>query len=331
MKILLDRHITGIDIGKKSIKLVQCVCKNNTVIIKRAALIELPDNYEEDAFLDVAIDAINKNRKIIKVNLNNIALICPKGLYSSFSVRLPNMPKKELIAALEWETKKVSNLAPEDLNIDYYPNIQSESETEYLVYYAEKSKIDYIMAKFEAYGMKIKYLDVPDMAEVACFNALYSDDGTVKGFFNMGATGSRLLLVSKGSILLNRILVDNLKSLYEDFKNENFEDLTYKDILELRGFNDERAKKKLERYLNDTIFELTRSIDYFKANFKMPPPTNIFLSGGVFKIPGVFSYFKNNIPYPILLNNVLEVAGYKDEALCKYGYFFNFALGAAAR
>lgn len=328
---IFNGDVTGIDLGRKYIKLIQCSRKGAAVVIKRAAVIELPDIYAEDTFLDIALDAITKNKKNHKINLSNVAIVCPKEYYSSINITLPIMPKKELISALEWEVKKASNLDAEYFNIDYYPNKCSEKQTEYLVYYAEKSKINMLISKFNAYKIKLKYIDVSEMADLACYNALYSDDGTVKGFFDFGATQSRFVIAKSGTILLHRTLSYNLKNLYETFKSEIFENLTYKEALELRGFNDPEAEKLLVNYLNDVIFEIMRSIDYFKANFKMPAPTNIFLSGGLFKIPGVFDYFKNNLAYPVTLNNVLELCGYKDEKLCENGYFFNLALGVAIR
>lgn len=322
---------TGIDLGKKTVKLVQCNASGNVVRVKNAAIIELPDNYSDDTFIDVALDAINRNRKSNKINLNNVALVCPSDLYSSFSVTLPVMPKKDLVAALEWEVKKASNKQPEELNIDYYPNKVSDNQIEYLVYYAEKTKIDLLTAKFNSYKIKLKYIDVDDLAEVACFNALYSDDGTVKAFFDFGSTKSHILIVKSGSIFLNRPISENLVTIYEAFKGEIFENFNYKDALELRGFQESEVAKLLAKYVNEVIFELNRSIDFFKATYRLPSPTNIFLSGGAFKIPGMFEYFKNNLSYPVTLNNVLEIAGCKDEAVCKYGYLFTRAVGVAVR
>ncbi len=328
---LFKGDVTGIDLGKKWIKIVQCGRKGGAVLIKKAAMIELPDTYSEDTFLDIALDAINRNRKSNKINLSNVAIISPREYYSSLQVTLPVMSVKELLSALEWEVKKASGIEPELLNVDYYPNRVSEKQVEYLVYYAEKAKIDTLTAKFNAYKIGLKYIDVGEMAEVACFNAIYSDDGTIKAFFDMGASGARLIITKSTSILLERTLSENVKTIYEIFKSEIFENLTYKEALELRGFDDPASEKLLSTYLNDVIFELTRSVDYFKANYRLPEPTNIFLSGGVFKIPGVFEYFKSGLPYPVTLNNVLETCGYKDEKLAEEGYRFNLALGAAVR
>ncbi len=328
---LFNGDVTGIDLGKRTVKLVQCNNSGNVVRVKKAAVIELPDNYSDDTFIDVALDAINRNRKKNKITLNNVAIVCPSQLYASFSVTLPVMPKKDLIAALEWEVKKASGKQPEELNIDYYPNRVSNNQIDYLVYYAEKAKIDQLANKFASYKIKLRYIDVDDLAEVACFNALYSDDGTVKAFFDFGATKSHILIVKSGCILLNRTLTENLATMYEMLKGEIFENLNYKDALELRGFKEPEVAKLLTNYINDIIFELNRSIDYFKATFRLPSPTNIFLSGGGFSIPGMLEYFKNNLTYPVTLNNVLEIVGCKDETVCKYGYLFTRAVGVAVR
>lgn len=328
---LLRSDITGIDLGKKAIKIVQSSCKNSIVKIKNAAYIELPDNYSEDTFIDIALDAINRNRKISKVNTTNISLICPTEMLNSIKVTLPLMPQKELISALEWEVKKVSNLEPEMVNIDYYPNVVTNNEIKYLVYYVEKAKVDALVAKFKNYNVNLKYIDVAEMTELACFNAVYSNDGSVKGFLDVGYTQTKIVFIKNSSILFQRTLPDNLQNLYQSISAEDFEGISYKDVIVYKGLKDAKVEKIVKDFLNELVFEISRSVDYFTVTFKLTPPTNIFLSGGFFKIPGVLEFLKSSLSYPVTLNNVLDVCGYKDEKLNRMGFCFNFALGASIR
>lgn len=328
---ILRGDITGIDLGKKAIKIVQSSYKNGVVRIKNAAYIEFPDNYSENTFIDIALEAINRNRKIFKIDTTNASLICPSELLNSFDITLPLMPQKELISALEWEVKKASNLEPEMINIDFYPNVVTKSEIKYLVYYVEKTKIDALVAKFKSYNVNLKYIDVAEMAELACFKTVYSNDGSVKGFIDVGYTQTKIVFIKNNSILFQRTLPDNLKNLYHIISAEDFEGISYKDVIEYKGLKEAKVEKIVKDFLNELAFEISRSVDYFTVTFKLPPPTNIFLSGGLFKIAGVIKFLKSSLSYPVTLNNVLDVCEYKDEKLNRMGFCFNFALGASIR
>lgn len=327
----LNRPITGIDFGKKVVKLAHCALDNGNPVVKKASFIELPDDYAEDTYLDIALDSIVRNKKLHNIPLDNTAIICPRDLYASFNVSFPVMPKDELFSALQWEIKRVSNLEPEKVNFDYYPNIKKENETEYLVYYAEKEKINALTGKFKKYGITLRYIDVEDMVHLACFNALYTDDGTVKGFFDMGYSRSKIIIAKGGVLRFNREWDHNLRTIYDKLEKEYLKGTNYKEALEIRGFNDEIVSRILTEYLSELLYEISRSIDYFTANYKLSPPTNVFLSGGFFKIPGVFEFFQKNFAYSTTLNNVLDVAGYDDKNVSQAGFMFNLAVGAALR
>jgi Tfp pilus assembly PilM family ATPase len=327
----LNGTVTGIDFGSKAIKLAECRFKGGNPEVVNAFSIELPDDYAQDTYFDLALDAMVRTRKSHKISLSNVAIICPKDLLEVFNVVFPAMPKNELYFAMQRETKRVSNLDPENINFDYCPNIEKEGGTEYLVYYAEKRKINSLVAKFKKYGINVSYIDVEDMVYLACFKNIYTDDGSTKGFFDIGYSQSGIILANNGVQRFNKKLNYNLKTVYDRLKTENFKDGGYKDVLEIKGLKDETVNRVLTKYLSELLYDISKSIDHFMTNCKLSPPTNIFLSGGIFRIPGVYEFVQKNLGYSTTLNNVLDVAGYKDQSIAMIGFTFNLAVGVALR
>lgn len=320
---LFKREVTGIDIGTKTIKIICSKGDTKKTVVQKALTIELPDDYNLENHLDIAFHLISQTKKEHKISLNNVAILCPKFFYDSFTVKLPNMKVKDLKSAINWEFKNRFNINPENYNIDYYPNNTLEgNQIEYLIYFAEKSKIDEIVLKAKNYGINIRYIDIDIIANIICYNASYYSDNTIKALLDIGYNSGRITFLQNEKILFNRELEFGLKGLYNLFSSDNFNNLKFK------GLKEERIEKISSTYLSELMFDITKSIDYFVNALKYPQPTSILCNGGLFSIPGMFEHFQKNIPYTMILNNVLEITNYSGE-LKKFGYLFNLALGLA--
>jgi len=318
--------ITGIDIGTKSIKLVSAkICKNK-IKIRNVSMIEIKEDYDEESHIYLAFDLIMQYKTKNNISLKNVALICPNYLYNVIYVTLPEIKKeKDLKLAINWEFKNKTGLPIEDFNIDYYPNGKVEDNNiEFLVYYAEKNKIEEIQRKGKFFGLNINYIDIDTIANVICFNTLYNLDDNIRVLLDMGYQHTNIAFVSKEKILFNRVLNLGIRKLLSELENEEVK------IFKVKGINSDEIIQKVNDTLIDIIFEITRTIDYFINGLKQPAPVSIICNGGFFSIPGLFSFFKEHLPYPLILNNVFEHIDYNGEYK-NVGHLFNLALGVALR
>ncbi len=327
---LFGKSITGIDVGTKTVKIANCIKQGSSYKVLKAHKIDLPEDLNLDSNLDYIIETIRRSCEVSKIPLNNVALVASESWYQSFSVTLPDMPKKELKNALLFEIKRYSGLNISDVTFDYYLNNSLKDKNEYLVYFAEKERIKVIIDKFKSHKINIKYIDVRDLIALALYVEIYADDKQIKCFFDLGYSDFKVIFTKENRFMFSRTISHGVKSIYEILRNT----VTEENLLELfmfKGLENELIEKILRDYFYEIFNELLRTIKFFAATYRLGEPSNIIYTGGIFAIPGVHRYFCQNIPYPCILNNVLDILNYHDKELRDIGFMFNYAVGAAIR
>jgi len=322
--MFFKNFVTGIDIGTKTIKLVSAKRDNKKIKIKNVSMIQIKEEFDAENHIYLAFDLITKHKAKNSISLKNVAITCPKHFYEVINITLPEIKKKkDLKSAINWEFKNRTGLNIENFNIDYYPNGKTDDNSiEYLVYYAEKNKIEDIQRKGRLFGLNINYIDIDTIANVICFNTLYNFDENVRVLLDIGYQNTNITFVSKEKILFNRDLSLGIINLISGLESDEIK------ILNVKGINSEEVAQKVDNILTEIIFEINRTIDYFINGLKQPAPICIICNGGFFSIPGLFSFFKEHFPYPLILNNVFEHVVYNGEYK-SVGYLFNLALGVA--
>ena len=217
--------------------------------------------------------------------------------------------------------KSKYGLDPENINIDYFVNdVIDENIFEYQVYFAEKQKIDEILNNASKFNIKIKYIDIDYIAYSQCFNSLYPQDGNIKILLDIGYQKTMIIFLHNDRILFYRKLNLGLLNLFNLLDEEEIK------IAKVKGLLQEDINKKLIEVVTEIMLEISKTIDYFVNGLKYPSPANIFCNGGFFTIPGVLNFFKENTPFPVMINNVLELLNYKGEYK-SLGYLFHLAVG----
>ncbi len=326
-----NRAITGIDLGNSIIKVAFCNYRKNRPYVIKALKINLPQDYNINEDLDFCIESTKRSCKFAKIPLSNVAIVANDSWYNSFVIALPDMPKKDLEKALLYEIKRQSNIDLKDIIHDYYPNKKLNNQLEYYVFYADKPKIENILKKFKNHGINVKFIDVEEMTALALYKNIYADDKTIKCFFDFGYLDSKIIFTKEESLIFTRNISSGTKQIKDLLLNSSSQEDNILEILEFKGLNDPNIEEKLKDYLSEILYEIIRTINFFTATYKEPNPSNIIFSGGIFAIPGFFEYFCQNIQYPCILNNVLDLLDYKDEGIKKSGFMFNYAVGVALR
>jgi Tfp pilus assembly PilM family ATPase len=109
--------------------------------------------------------------------------------------------------------------------------------------------------------------------------------------------------------------------------------------LVLEGLSEEEAEKvlregsreQLSGPLSDISLEVSRSIDFYKANFKEKAIAEIILAGGVSLNPGVRDFFSEAFGLPVTVPDPFKDLHLADEGMRPLGPLFAIAAGLARR
>lgn len=320
--MFFSKNITGIDIGSKTIKIVSVRVSKNKLSIDKALVIEIPDQLEEEKDFRTAFSLINHYAPKKGISLKNVAIFCPSNLYNSVNLIIPPIKKQQDIrSAILWELKNKYNVEPSEVNIDYFLISSTEdNKFEYQVFYSDRKNIDALQSEALKFNINIKYIDIDYIAYTLCFNTLYPQDENIKVLLDIGYQRCMMVFLIKDKILFTRELSLGLVNLFNHLTNDEIK------TLKIKGILNESVNDIIKKSVTEILLEISKTIDYFINGLKHPAPSNIFCNGGFFAIPGVLNFFKENLPYPVILNNVLELVNYNGEYKTS-GYLFHLALG----
>lgn len=320
--MFITKKITGIDIGSKAIKMLSVKIKNKQFTIEKALIQEIPNDLEEEQNFKAIFSLINQLAIKKSISLKNVAIFCPDNLYNSVNLILPKIQKKQDIkSAILWELKNKFGLDPTTVNMDYFINSYTEDgKVEYQVFYSDKKNIQTLQNEAMRFNINIKYIDINYIAYSLCFNSLYPQDENIKVLLDVGYKNCKMIFLLRDKILFIRDLNLGLINIFSNLTDDEIK------AVKIRGMLNNENNKILNNSVTEILLEISKTIDYFINGLKYPAPSNIFCNGGLFAIPGVYNFFKENMPYPVILNNVLELSNYNGEYK-SLGFLFHLALG----
>lgn len=161
------RKVVGLDIDHFSIRAAEVIRKGRTKVVTKLGSVPLPEGAIVDGkLLDVQGVTLALERLLVEqgISANSTILGLRSGWITVKTHRLPNMGKRELDKALEFEVPELVSFPvqnPEDVSYDYFINRQTDTEVEIvLVACPRQYLIPYIEA-IKASGLSLEVIDLP--------------------------------------------------------------------------------------------------------------------------------------------------------------------------
>ena len=162
----MARKVVGLDIDHSSIRVAEVVRKGKTKVVTKLGLVPLPER--------TIIDGKVANVKALSTGLEQLLL--EQDISASSAVlglrngwitvkthRLPNMPKKELDKALEFEVPELVSFSvqnPKDVSYDYFINGRTENETEIVLVACPRQHLNPYIEAVNLSGLSLEVIDL---------------------------------------------------------------------------------------------------------------------------------------------------------------------------
>lgn len=312
---IVRSSLLGVDLGSSSIKIVGLSGKKVSV----AAFLDISSKERDDE-----IQLINRLRDFFST-LNIIgreaAIHIPGTLSFVRTINLPLMPPGELKEAVRWEIKRHLPYPVEEAVFDY---VADEIPDGIAVTFAsaERKDVQAYIFPFKESGLNVVAIDISPLALIRALKP--QEQGNIV-LLDIGARNMEINII-KGSILR---LTRTVEMGGEDIINYLIEEGTSQEeslrIL-INGHSD-----KMRDILNQLLREVSRSMDYYKANFKERSFSGLMLTGGVSLNPHIKEYFSQVLNIPVSVPNPFNGFYLKDESVRAFGPRFSIAVGLARR
>jgi type IV pilus assembly protein PilM len=303
----------GCDLGRSAVKLVQLQRSGRGWSVLQAELRELtPEAREGDQWpspqaVQAAVECRWTTGEDVAVSLQSRPAIVRH-------LDLPDIPNRELREALQWEAKKASSQAVEELVVDHLrgPSVKTDQGRMMPVtmIVAEREAVEDEYRRYQRAGLRVKVMDVNACAFYYAAHRLGRDQtGTgCVAFVDIGSGRTDINIVKHRTLRFSRSVPLGgemlTQTLIRAFGTDPAEAETIKREQGLSG----KAKvlEVLGPDVDRLVVEIQRSIDYYRAQSHDGALEALWLGGGTSLMPGFVEYVARFIDSKVARFNPFE-------------------------
>lgn len=294
MKFLRGRRsIVGCDLGRSAVKVIQLARKGGTWSVVDAELRELtPEARQGDQW--PSRQAVQSAFECRWATGQDMAVSLQGRPAMVRYLDMPDIPKNELREALQWEAKKASSQAVDELVVDYVRGPLVKTDQGRMVpvtmVVADRAVVEEEFRLYQQAGLRVKVMDINACAFYYAAHRMGRDQtGTgCAAFVDIGAGRMDINIAKQGALRFSRSVPlggDLLtQSLVRTFGIDPTEAETIKREQGLSG----KAKvlEVLGPDVDRLVVEIQRSVDYYRAQSHDGALEALWLGGGTSLMPG---------------------------------------------
>jgi type IV pilus assembly protein PilM len=331
----------GIDIGSKSIKIIELNKSGQTWTLKSSGAVgysgQTPDKIiDENEFKKIA-DLIKGIIKKVEIKTFEVNISLPEAVVFTRLIKFPLLSEEEVSAAVKWEAEQYIPIPASEAVIQYtiLEKNDTTSQTSVLLVATPKVVVEKFVKVLQLAGL------TPVVAETE-LTALTRSLAPQKGIsllLDIGFSSTDMAIVKDASILFTRsISVAGEAFTRAVSQSLAIEPIQAEEYKKTYGLSDNQLEGKVKRALEPIfrviIEEIKKAIQFYRSEEKGDAPTSIILTGGASTMPGIVSYLTQNLGIETVVGDPFGKITLDEETkknLANYASLYSAAVGLAMR
>ncbi len=305
-------RVCWIDSDKKNKKYLSAL---STATPPKGMTSESPFDHQEMAA------AINKLVIDAKIATNNVSISLPENRVYTKVIDMPNLSEKELSSAIYWEAEQYIPAPLDTMTLDWSilrkPKTgDAASKMQVLLVAAPVQIIKRYQTIVELAGLSIAGVETEILSVIRSVVADEHFPTTL--IMNIGALSSSLSIVQNGSIVFTYIIplggIALTRAISSDFGFALPQAEEYKKIYGLmdRDFGG-KISSSIQPVLASMAAEVKKAINFYNDKYKNESPiVQLLLTGGSASLPGIGSYFVQNMGVETVIANPWKMLNIQD-------------------
>ncbi len=307
------RDVVGLDIGTKSIKVVQLRKKGKLTKLVGYGQIDLPENY----IIEGIISETEKTAKLIKeflakvpwgkITATRVNMSLSESKVFTRILSLPHTDEKNRNDAVVWEANQIVPMAVSDLYIDWQligPNNEDPKLDDIIFAAAPKSIVNSYIQLAELVGLEVMGIEI-NLSAVARAVIPNKETSETVLIIDLGRESTSAAIFDQYIRVTGSILTGG-DSLTQKIAETLKIDKTEAENLKLK--KDDKNAIKVREAIDPGLTEITKEIDrmirYYNEKInKENTITKILLCGGTASLPGLAEYFTEKLDIPTMVGN----------------------------
>lgn len=297
----------GLDIGTSIIKAVFFNRENNVLSYNSALAIPTPSpGMQSESPFDhqEVAKAINKLVTDAKITTNKVNIALPEHNVFTKVIEMPVLSEKELSSAIYWEAEQHVPAPMDTMTLAWSilkrpREIGTDQKMQVLIVAAPNHLINRYQSILELAGLSVVAVETETLSLIRC---IVKEKSTLSSMIiNMGSLNTSLSIVQNGVIVFNYSTplggTALTRAISSDFGLSVNQAEEYKRTY---GFSDLNLAGKvghaLEPIFANILTEVRKALAFYNEKYKNDSPiTQILLTGGSAKLPGLDTFFVKNI------------------------------------
>lgn len=302
--------IAGLDIGSSAVKMVK-IKQGRDLQLTYAGVVELPPAIHPENRPAAIVGALREHLHLSRGKIRQVVTALPTRAVHIHYLKLPEMPRAELIEAILWEARKILPFPVEEGIWDYLV-LREEVERgvrhlEMILVFAPRGTVSEHLALLEEAGLEPVAVEVNSLALVSAWERTYSGrTGETVALIDLGATATTINIIHQGVLRLTREVAIAGNHFTEAIQQALGIDFTNAErIKKEQGFSLGQAGENmsvspaLRPLLDQLLLEIQRSCDYCRAQSRGEIIGRLLLTGGSAHLPGLREFFTLNLGLPV--------------------------------
>ncbi|MEN9407162.1 MAG: hypothetical protein RLZZ455_378 [Candidatus Parcubacteria bacterium] len=331
----------GLDIGTSNLKSVWFEQKREVVVVKAAFASKAPvSGMTSSSAIDEEqmAKAIRDHVTEAKIGTRNVHIALADNLVYTKVVEMPMLSDKELEQAIFWEAEQYIPAPLSTIMLDHVvlrKNIQSSEgmRMEVLLVGAPTVTLQKYQKIVEMSGLSVASIETEMLASVRAI--VTSSTFPISLIVNIGNLNTSLAIVQQGVIVFAYTVpigsVSITRAIASDFGFTPEQADEYKKAYGIADPNvGAKIKRSIEPILTSLVGEVKKALAFYVQQYRGElPVTQVILSGGTAKLPGIDAFFVNSVGLETVVANpwqTLRVEGIP-QVFADQGPEFTVAIG----
>lgn len=333
--------MVGIDIGSKSIKIVELVKSGTSYALKSSGAVGYvgisPDRIIEEKDFAALADVVKKLVKQIGIFNKEVNISIPESIVFTRIVKFPLLSDEEVDAAVKWESEQYIPIPAAEAVIQYtiLEKNQTTMQTSVLLVASPKNVVEKYIKVLRLAGL------TPIVAETeltALSRSLSPEKGTSL-LLDLGASATDMAIVKDKNIVFTR----SIPVAGEAFTRAVAQGLGItpaqaEEYKKTYGLSDSQLEGKVKTALLPVMKmvtdEIKKAISFFQSEEKGDTPTSLVITGGASIMPEIVPFLTTTLGIETAIGNSfgkIALDPQTSKNLAPYDAIYGTAVGLAMR
>jgi len=333
----------GLDIGSKTIKIVEVEKQGNNFTLKGSGVVgysglSIENMKDEKEYVQLA-DTIKKLCKETRISKKDVVLSLPENQVFTRIVRFPLLTDQEIDSAVKWEAEQYIPIPISEAVVQHQilerKELSSPPEVVVLLIAAQQALVEKYVRLLQMAGLSISAVETELLA---ASRVLAPADQTVM-LVDFGAVSTDIAIVKNGNLVFSRSVPSAGDSLTRAVSQSiGVDALQAEEYKKTYGMSPEQLEGKVMQSIlpvyNLIVDEIRKAIQFYQTDEKDGKPTQVILIGGAAGLPGMSTKLAEDLGMEVIMGDPFQkvtVAPEVYKQIANYAPLYAIAVGLALR